>query len=189
MLEGSVGDLLGAAHQRDLLGILDAAQLADVAVHARQHGRDRALGKPDLQRVVEREVTAVLDGDDARAGLGHAVGGPGLGVDDVLVDLPGRVGTHAREEGVVVARVGVQPQPVRGDKGGVRDLVVKGALGAGEPTQVGVVPQDRGIVAPLGHERAQALHTLDAGGVISHESSPFGVTRGSRKRSHALLDR
>ena len=171
VVEGLVGDLLGAAHELNLLGVLNAAQVADVAVEARGQAGDADGRAGGVEGVEEREGAGVLDGHHAGTGLEGALGCPAGGVDDVLIDLPGAVGAQALAEGVVVARVRVEPQSGRGHHGGVGYLEVESALGTGEPAQVGVVAQDDGVIAALRHELAQALDASRARSVVCHVSS------------------
>ena len=131
--EGLVGDLLGAAHERDLLVVLDHAQVADVAVQARGEAGHAGAGELDEKVVVEGEVAGVLHGRHASALGGEARGRPRGRRRDLHVEGPGAVCAQALDEGVVVAGVGVEPLAGRGDHRGVGDLVVEGALSAGEP--------------------------------------------------------
>ena len=155
--ERGVRDGLGVTHELDLLGVLDHAQVADVAVHARGEAGNGELAHGLVEGIEEGKVAGVLDGHDARAGGAGALGGPGGGAHDFFIDDPGGVGAQALAEGVGVAGVRVEPLAVGRHEGGVGDLVVKGALRPGEPAQVGVVAQDHGVVAALRHEGAQAL--------------------------------
>ena len=166
--EGGVGNLLGGAHERDLLGVLDGTEPHEVAVQARGERGRGVGGEARLEGVVEGQRGGVLHGHHAGMRVADVLGGPVGGVDDVLVDLPGGVGAEALDEGVVVARVGVEEEVVGRDEGCVGDLVVEGALGAGEPAQVGVVAQDHGVVAPLPHDGAQPLDALCVGLLVCH---------------------
>ena len=154
--EGLVGNALGGTEFDELLGILDGAHVHQLAVQAGKQ-RGEACGLELHERlVIGAQVHRGLDGHDARAALAYPGGDPRRGVDDVLVHLPAELGHAALDEGVVVARVGVQPQALGGHERSVGDLVVKGTSGAREPTQVGVVAQDDRVIAALGHKLAQA---------------------------------
>ena len=176
VLESLVRDALCLAEQGKLLGILDHAQVADVAVQAWQLYR---IHRPLDQLVEEGDGGRVLDGDRTRARVGDARGRP-LGMPHhVLVDVPDRVPAQALAEGVEVAGVGVQPLALGRDEGRVRGLVVEGALGPGEPAQVGIVAQDHGIVAAVCHKAAQGceppleslVHVHDVPPVIVRDES------------------
>ena len=170
VLERRIGDRLRVAHELDLLRILHDAQVGNVAMEARHEDGHGGLGALLAQRVKERQVAGVLDGNDARAGLADALRRPPRGGDDVHVELPGGVRAKAVLEGAKVARVGVEPETVGGHEGGVGDLVVKGTLGSGEPAKVGVVAKDYRVIAPLGHKRAEPLDACGAGVCICHVS-------------------
>ena len=174
VVEGGVGRGLRVTHKLDLLGVLDLAQVADVPVHPRHEAGDRRAAALVREVVKESEVKGVLDGDRVGAGLEDAGCRPPGGVDDVHVDAPRRVGAETREEGVVVARVGVEPEPVLRDEGGVRRLVVEGALRPGEPPEVGVVADDRRVVASFRHERAEARDATRACECVYHDE-PLSV--------------
>ena len=173
MVEGGVGDRLRVAHELDLLGVLDHAQVADVVMQARGQAGDGGGVALVEEGVEEGEVAGVLDGDDVASGLRGTSGGPSGGGRHVLVNPPGGVGAEALTESVEVARVGVEPLTLGGDEGSVGDLVVKGALGSGEPAKVGVVAQDHGVVASVGHELAETGDAPGACSGICHCLLPF----------------
>ena len=113
MLEGVVGDLLRAAEQGQLLGVLDGAQArGDVAMQAREQRRDGGTAELRLQPVVEGQVDGVLDGHHPRPGLGDATGGPQGRVDDLHIELPGRIRPEFGLEHAEVTRVGMQPEAI-----------------------------------------------------------------------------
>ena len=158
MGECGVGDGLRVAHELDLLGVLDGAHELEVAVHEREARANRAILEAAFDTAEEVDVHVVLDGDDAALGGAGVLGNPAGHVDLVHIELPGATGGHVLLERVEVARVGVQEALVGRDERHVRVLagVVEDAHGAGEPTQVGLVAHDYGVVAALGHEGAQA---------------------------------
>ena len=158
MGECGVGDGLRVTHELDLLGILDGAHELEVAVHEREARANRAILKTALDTAEEVDVHVVFDGDDAALSGAGVLGNPAGHVDLVHIEFPGATGRHVLLEGVEVARVGVQEALVGRDERHVRVLagVVEDAHGAGEPTQVGLVAHDHGIVAALSHEGAQA---------------------------------
>ena len=158
-------------HELDLLGILHDAQGGHVAMQAWHQARNGGAGAGRVEGIEEGQVTTVLHRNHPRACLHDALGRPVGGIDDVHVDLPAGVLAQAVLEGAEVARVGVQPEPVPRDEGRVGDLVVEGAFGAGEPAKVGVVAQDGGIIAPLGHEAPQPLDAPCAGICLCHVNS------------------
>lgn len=82
-------------------------------------------------------------------------GRPGRGAHTFHIDLPEGIKSQAFLEGVVIAGVGMKPRALTGNERGMGYLVVKGALCTGEPSKIGVVAKDHGVVAALCHQAAQ----------------------------------
>ena len=172
MREGIVGDLLRLAHKVDLLGVLDGADVHEVAVQARGCRSNGVGGELMLELVIEGKRAGVLDGDHAGAGSDDAGSGPELAGDRRLIELPGGIGPKALAESVVVAGVGVEHLAIGGDHDGVGRLVIECTLAAGEPAEVRVVTEDDGVIAAILHELAKAGDALGARFLICHVN-PF----------------
>ena len=174
VLEGGIGDRLRMAHELDLLGILDGAHLADVVVHQRQHAGDGAILQTTLDTLVEVNLHVVLDGADTALVSRDLAGDPtGDGALVHVID-PGAAGGRVLLKAVEIARVGVEQALIGRNKRGVRELegVVEDALHAREPTEVGLVAHDDGVVAALGHQGTDTLDTTGrTGSKLRHADS------------------
>ena len=178
MLEGGVGDRLRMAHELDLLGVLDGAHLTDVVVHQRQHAGDGTILQATLNTLVEVDLHVILDGTDAALVGRNLAGDPaGNGALVHVVD-PGAAGGRVLLKAVEIARVGVEQALVGRNKRGVRELegVVEDALHAREPTEIGLVAHDDGVVAALGHQGTDTLDTTGrTGSKLRHADSFLDV--------------
>ena len=174
VLEGGIGDRLRMAHELDLLGILDGAHLADVVVHQRQHAGDGAILQTTLDTLVEVNLHVILDGADTALVSRDLAGDPTGDGALVHVKEPGAAGGRVLLKAVEIARVGVEQALIGRNKRGVRELegVVEDALHAREPTEVGLVAHDDGVVAALGHQGTDTLDTTGrTGSKLRHADS------------------
>ena len=174
VLEGSIGDRLRVAHELDLLCILDGTHLADVVMHQRQHAGNGAVLQTTLNTLVEVNLHVILDGADAAFVDRNLAGDPaGDGALVHVVD-PGAAGGRVLLKTVEIARVGVEQALIGRNKRGVRKLegIVEDALHAREPTEIGLVAHDDGVVAALGHQGTDAFDTTGrTGSKLRHADS------------------
>ena len=143
-------------------------------MHQRQHAGDGAVLQTTLNALVEVNLHVVLDGADT-ALVGRNLAGDPAG-DGALVHVvdPGAASGRVLLKAVEIARVGVEQALIGRNKRGVRELegVVEDALHAREPTEVGLVAHDYGVVAALGHQGTDTLDTAGrTGSKLRHADS------------------
>ena len=175
VLEGSIRDGLGMAHEGDLFGVLHDTQRRDRAMHARQEACRRLAAKLCLERIEEGKVCRVLDCDDTGMGLPDQGGCPGRMAHGIHIELPVRILAKAILECAEVARIRMEPLALAGHEGRMCDLVVERALGSCEPAQIRIVAQHDCVISILLHEGTKACNTRLSHFLICHSKRSFPI--------------
>ena len=159
VLEGGVGNGLGAAHPRDLVAVLHRAQAHHDAIGLHEGLLRVGFGERLLQAAVLGERDAVLDAQKRIGGPGGPASPPlggklrvGLALGAHLQRLEPRGVLAGRH----IARVGMQPRVVGADIQSMGRLLVEDIVEGGEPLDVRRVAHEKRPHAQLGKRLAQA---------------------------------
>ena len=91
MLEGGVGNCLSIAHNLDLFGVLNNAQIANIAMQARCETSNASCKALRNKCVEESEVAGILNCNNMRTSIEGAQRCPGGVLCDIHIDLPGSI--------------------------------------------------------------------------------------------------
>ena len=166
VLEGGVGNGLGAAHPRDLVAVLHRAQAHHDAIGLHEGLLRVGFGERLLQAAALSQRDAVLDAQKRIDRPGAPVAPP-LG-SELRMGLA--LGTHFQRlvaRGVLagrhIARVGMQPRVVGADIQCMSRLLVEDIVEGGEPLDVRRVAHEKRPHAQIGKRLAQASQVPLAG--------------------------